>query len=111
MSRRYVLVCLVGASLTAMTIGGTGAAAGKRPSAHPVPAGADHRLDGHRFAAPPNVGQCEAIYRLACYSPDQLRRAYDVLPLHEAGRDGTGQTIAIVDSFGSPTIEHDLRVF
>jgi subtilase family serine protease len=34
-----------------------------------------------------------------------------VLPLYAAGWDGTGRTIAIVDSYGSDTIAHDLHVY
>jgi len=37
--------------------------------------------------------------------------AYNVGPLHNAGIDGRGVTIVIVDSFGSPTIANDLHVF
>jgi len=44
---------------------------------------------------------------LVCYSPRFIHKAYDF----PAGLDGTGQTIVIVDAFGSPTIEHDLAVF
>jgi len=32
-------------------------------------------------------------------------------PLYAAGRNGSGVTIAIVDSWGSDTIRHDLHVF
>ncbi len=32
-------------------------------------------------------------------------------PLQNAGIDGRGKTIVIVDSFGSPTIANDLHVF
>jgi subtilase family serine protease len=45
------------------------------------------------------------------YTPKQIRAAYDVAPLLNAGINGRGQTIVIVDSFGSPTIRHDLDVF
>ncbi|MGH2457471.1 MAG: S53 family peptidase, partial [Chloroflexota bacterium] len=46
-----------------------------------------------------------------CYSPQEMRRAYGLTPVLDAGFDGRGQTIVIVDSFGSPTIQNDLRVF
>lgn len=49
--------------------------------------------------------------RLPCYDPMQLRHAYDESPLLGKGIDGAGVTIAIVDSFGSPTIRRDLAVF
>ncbi|MGH8981747.1 MAG: S53 family peptidase [Acidimicrobiales bacterium] len=49
--------------------------------------------------------------RLPCYDPAQIEDAYDEQPLFDEGVTGQGTTIAIVDSFGSPTIEHDLTVF
>ena len=48
---------------------------------------------------------------IACYSPLQVERAYDLPPLYARGLDGRGRTIVIVDPFGSPTLRHDLRVF
>ncbi len=45
------------------------------------------------------------------YTPAQIRTAYELNPLRKAGIDGKGQSIVIVDSFGSPTIAHDLGVF
>ena len=45
------------------------------------------------------------------YTPAQIRGAYHLRPLTRAGINGTGESIVIVDSFGSPTIGHDLRVF
>ena len=45
------------------------------------------------------------------YNPAQIRAAYSVSPLLRSGIDGKGQSIVIVDSFGSPTIRHDLGVF
>jgi subtilase family serine protease len=46
-----------------------------------------------------------------CYSPQQLQTAYGVTPLLNAGYNGTGQTIVIIESYGSPTIEADLKAF
>jgi subtilase family serine protease len=62
-------------------------------------------------AAPPTTAQCERHFRIACYQPAQLQRAYNLGPLFKRGIDGRGQTIVIVDSFGSPTIRRDLRFF
>src|SRR5689334_7782306 len=45
------------------------------------------------------------------YTPAQIRAAYFVNPLLHKGINGTGESIVIVDSFGSPTIRHDLKVF
>lgn len=48
---------------------------------------------------------------LAGLTPAQIERAYNLGPLRKRGLDGAGQTIVIVDSFGSPTIAHDLAAF
>jgi subtilase family serine protease len=58
------------------------------------------RLSGSRAAAP-----------FGGYTPKQIRAAYYLNPLLRSGTDGKGQSIVIVDSFGSPTIRHDLAVF
>jgi subtilase family serine protease len=44
-------------------------------------------------------------------TPAQLATAYNLGPLRKKGIDGAGQTIVIVDSFGSPTITADLASF
>jgi len=48
---------------------------------------------------------------LACYGPDAIRAAYGVKQLLANGIDGRGQTIVIIDAFGSPTAESDLAQF
>lgn len=62
-------------------------------------------------ATAPTTADCEAEFQFACYGADQLERAYGLPKLFAQGVQGQGQTIAIVDSFGSPTIQHDLAVF
>jgi subtilase family serine protease len=49
--------------------------------------------------------------RLFCYGPDAIRKAYSLYDLINSGNDGTGQTIVIIDAFGSPTLEDDLAAF
>ncbi len=60
---------------------------------------------------PPTTAFCQQDYKIACYEPAQLRQAYNLRPLLRRGIDGARQTIVIVDSFGSPTVRHDLGVF
>jgi subtilase family serine protease len=48
---------------------------------------------------------------IRCYSPPQFRDAYDLNPLYARGINGHGRTIVMVDSFGSPTLQHDLDAF
>jgi subtilase family serine protease len=45
------------------------------------------------------------------FQPSEIRTAYDMNPLYAAGLDGTGETVVIVDAFGSPTIQTDAEVF
>lgn len=45
------------------------------------------------------------------YQPSDLQKAYDMTPLYRAGLDGTGETIAIVDAYGSITIAQDAAAF
>ena len=48
---------------------------------------------------------------LFCYRPAAIRQAYGIDKLIAAGLDGTGQTIVIIDAYGSPTVEQDLAAF
>jgi len=65
----------------------------------------------HAATQPRPTSQCLTVYGIHCYSPAQFEQAYDLASLHSAGVTGAGQTIAIVDSFGSPTIAQDLHQF
>ena len=60
---------------------------------------------------PPTDAQCLAAIQIHCYSPQQIRHAYNVDQLINHGYTGKGQTIVIIDSFGSPTIQSDLQTF
>jgi len=60
---------------------------------------------------PPTTAFCEKRFKIACYLPRQIQRAYHLPALLREGIDGAGQTIVVVDSYGSPTVRRDLRVF
>jgi subtilase family serine protease len=66
---------------------------------------------GAATATPLTTTQCEAQFQISCYAPLQIQKAYNLPALFANGTEGQDQTIAIVDSFGSPTIQHDLTVF
>src|SRR4051795_5362441 len=59
---------------------------------------------------PPTQAQCNSAGR-RCFTPQSTRAAYNVNPLYAHGYDGSGRTIAIVDSYGSDTMAHDLHVY
>src|ERR1019366_7633544 len=62
-------------------------------------------------SSPPTPPDCEKAYKVACYEPAQIRQAYNLPAVYASGVTGRGATIVIVDSYGSPTIKHDLGTF
>jgi subtilase family serine protease len=62
-------------------------------------------------AVPFTDAQCEAVFQIDCYVPDQVEAAYNLPALYRGGTTGLGQTIVVVDAFGSPTVADDLRQF
>ena len=56
---------------------------------------------------PDGLPYCNVGITLICYGPSFIKKAYNF----PSNLDGTGQTILIVDAFGSPTIEADLALF
>ena len=92
--------------------GGSVVTAQAAPAAHLAVARPLGVLTGtSHWAQPPTTGQCIQTTGLACYRPAQFQQAYDLKPLYARHLDGHGRTIIIVDSFGSPTIKHDLATF
>src|ERR1700735_930286 len=62
---------------------------------------------GRVLTAAPDSAQSEQRNALPCYDPAQIDQAYSL----GAGQDGAGVTIAIIDTYGSPTISSDLATF
>ncbi|MBO0819528.1 MAG: S53 family peptidase [Nocardiopsaceae bacterium] len=133
MRRRRTAV--FGAGATALTAGLAAIAAAAGPAAVPVARAAAsgqpavrpaavrpvsigiapgvHRLTSLKTSGdgPPTTAECQQQYGIDCFTPDQLRAAYNEGPLFKRGITGQGQTIVIVDSYGSPTIQSDLKTF
>jgi len=114
---RRALSIAVGSAATAAVAGSAPlAAAGGTAQAGPAQASAVSiapaavHLQGAR-SAPPSTSFCEKHFQIACYEPFQVQRAYNLKPLLRKGITGKGATIVIVDSYGSPTVRHDLAVF
>ncbi len=93
-----------GVAVTAAVLTGTRGA-----QAYPVP---HPTISDYQFikATTPTQADCAAVAR-TCFTPQAIQSAYNVGPLHSAGWNGKGITIAIVDSYGSDTMAHDLHVF
>jgi subtilase family serine protease len=105
--KRHRLLHALAAAALACSSGLAGGLATQLPTvvAHPFV----HETAG--LHTPPTTSRCLVLFGFHCYQPFQLVKAYDLAPLHDAGIDGRGHTILIVDSFGSPTIVNDLHVF
>ena len=109
---RALLVVTSVVALAAVTaaLGGGGVSAQARSvSVQPALSGA---ITFQARTAPLPTSACVATIGIHCYSPGPVRAG--VRPcagLHRFGVDGSGQTIAIVDAFGSPTIVNDLHAF
>ena len=65
-------------------------------------------LQGERA---PTLDECLQRIHVPCLGPAQVRAAYGVDTLLRRGITGKGRTIAIIVSFGSPTIRSDLKAF
>ncbi len=104
---RHVVVPLVIGFVMAATIGTSSSVSAALPAPHPT-------VSDYQFIAggttPPTEAQCEAVAR-TCFTPQAIQSAYNIGPLYAQGLDGRGITIAIVDSYGSDTMAHDLHVF
>jgi subtilase family serine protease len=77
----------------------------------PIPSVAGQSMIQLQSPSPLSTARCLATIKLRCYSPLQYRVAYNLDPLYQKNITGQGQTIMIVDSFGSPTLSKDLRAF
>jgi subtilase family serine protease len=64
-----------------------------------------------RASQPPTDEFCRINFSSPCYSPQEMHTAYGLNGLIDAGIVGAGQTIVIIDSYGSPTIAADLATF
>jgi len=105
-------VTLVIATAVTQVPAGSGAraATAAATTARPIPAVSGH-FDARVQGGPLSTSRCVTQLHIRCYSPLQYRAAYDLDPLYARGVTGAGRTIVVVDSFGSPTIQHDLQVF
>src|SRR2546428_8087176 len=100
-------IVFAGPATQARTSGDSGTAA--RAEAVPQPSVTDFQFI-KTGTTPPTEADCEAVAR-TCFTPQAIQSAYNIGPLYAQGLNGRGRTIAVVDSYGSDTMAHDLHVF
>ena len=118
MRTRKVAALTAGAAalaVGAMTVAGCGGSAGAKTtatnSAAPTIGAEPGAIHPTEVMPTPSQAHCTAAFGASCLTPEQVETAYNLGPLYARGITGKGETIVIVDSFGSPTIKHDLAVF
>ncbi|HEX4754645.1 MAG TPA: S53 family peptidase [Candidatus Dormibacteraeota bacterium] len=112
--RRYLTVTAAGipAVLATASLAGTAAVSGptlvpmaiQAPDTQAAPAGG-----GTPACTSPAPVHTYASYH--CYTPSDIAAAYGISAVHSGDNLGQGQTIVLVDSYGSPTAAHDLKFF
>jgi subtilase family serine protease len=108
-----VLLATAGLVVTSL-VGASPASAATAPRAHPITVHPEIFLAGAQ--APNATFGCQTrpldgSQGARCYQAAQIQNAYNITPLLNAGINGAGRTIVIVDAYGSPTIASDLQTF
>ena len=112
--RRPMSIAAGAAAVAAAVAGGSTAAAGSSAAAAPavvrISPDAVHAMPVDT-AGPPSTQTCEQQFKIACYSPLPGEAGVQHAEAVPPGHHRPGQTIVIVDSFGSPTVKADLAKF
>jgi len=108
-----VLIAVIGsaAALRSTASYASSASRASGPGALIVQPAVHYVRGGFKTTVPFSDAQCEAVFGIDCFVPDQIEAAYNLPALYRRGITGNGQTIVVVDAFGSPTIANDLLQF
>jgi subtilase family serine protease len=99
----------LGAVALVLAFAGVGYAGDQKPGAIPgAVAEIDPSATAHFKCETRPFDLSKGLY---CYGPAAIRTAYGVDGLLNGGFNGAGQTIVILDAFGSPFAESDLNLF
>jgi subtilase family serine protease len=100
--------CVVAAA-AALLLGAAANAGQQRPFAIPGPKADVNPAVKAQFTC--EIRPFDLSQGLYCYGPAAIRAAYGVDALQAAHLTGKGQTIVIIDAFGSPAALSDLQLF
>lgn len=76
-----------------------------------TPSGKTNATAACTAPSPDPSGHTKVYQDFHCYTAQDILAAYGVDQLHDAGTMGQGQTIVLVDAYGSPTAAADLQHF
>jgi subtilase family serine protease len=114
--RILVALGLAGLIAVAAVVAASGGKSTVAAAAYPAPRPTlDDYAQVSTSTTPPTEAQCFTANNDSggrrCFTPASMRSAYNLGGLISRGEDGRGETIAIIDSFGSDTVANDLHVF
>ncbi|MDA8297173.1 MAG: S53 family peptidase [Actinomycetota bacterium] len=101
------VAALSAAALAVLPAGSVSATSTITYDVHPIARLAIATSGAQPGGFPYTPSQCVTHFGFACYGPSDFRSGYDV----PTRLDGSGQTIVIVDAYGSPTLRNDLAVY
>ncbi len=109
-ARRPWLVVLLGVLplLAACSVGGTPTTVGG--VTHPISTSTSTGAGSSVATSQPTETTPSVLFGTA-YTPDQIRTVYGVTSLISRGYTGKGQTVVLIESYGSPTLQADLNAF
>ena len=105
MSTGVAALCV--AALGVVPAGSASAASTITYAVHPIARLAVATTQAQPGGFPYSPSQCVSRFGVACYGPSDFRSGYNV----PSALTGAGQTIVIVDAYGSPTLTSDLAVY
>jgi subtilase family serine protease len=109
MQRSNRMMALVALVVCGITVGSMTQTASDMASPAFAPAVAEWQFIS-AGTTPPSEAQCYSAGR-RCFTPQSMANSYNYASLLANGNQGQGKTIAVIDSYGSDTIAHDLHVF
>jgi subtilase family serine protease len=115
--RRLVMAAAAGSAVLLATFPAAAAPAISLGAVLPLAAHAPESAFG--AAAPTDLGTSCArpapdnrvSTTIHCYTPNQIREFYGLPDLTPSSNEGAGQTIVLVDAYGSPTAVNDVKFF
>jgi subtilase family serine protease len=105
------LAAVASSAVASSAVAGSAASRASGPGTLIVHPAAHYVRGAYMAPVPFSDAQCEATFGIDCYVPDQVEAAYSLPALYHRGITGKGETIVVVDAFGSPTVADDLLQF
>src|SRR3989442_2763171 len=68
-------------------------------------------LDDAQYDVMPGLSCQKLTAPMPCYTPQQIRTAYNMQSVIKGGTTGAGQTIVVIAGFQDPSLQSDLSLF